>query len=542
LLLKSLERPSGEALLVSAREALDVRVLRLLFADPDVKAATLEDVRRLWMICQIPDFRGVAEGTHAAFCKGIYGFLSGREGFIPHEWMARRVSALENVAGSIEDLLQKIAAIRTYTYIAHHPGWLREAAHWSYATRALEDKLSAALHERLTQRFVDLKTSALMRSMQGDAGLVAIDGDDTVTLEGHELGRIKGFAFIPSRASDHPDQALLRKAAEKAVRKAMASRAAAFVKEAGKNISLVLPEGKDTPLLQWRGETVAMLAKGADAYAPDVALSGHPILDDKEAKAVLAACRTFTTANVREHLSRLLDLKAAVEDAKEAMSPRARGLGFRLVERFGVMARADVKDELKDLPLAERKALHKHAVWFGAYYFFVPPVLKPAASLWRLALWSLWEGMQAFPALPAPGVLWCPRPGKRHEAAFRLLGFAPCGEKMVRIDRLESLADAARPLGMAAKEFQATPEIMGIVGLSGADFAAAMKAAGYAARVEKIAAAEGEKEVFHFRWQGEKRTRPKGERFAKRASPPRPAAAPDSPFAALKALKLKPRA
>jgi ATP-dependent RNA helicase SUPV3L1/SUV3 len=536
LLLKSLEQPPDHALLVAAQGALDVRVLRLLAEDAGIQAATPEAVRRLWMACQIPDFQGVAEGAHAAFCAGIYGFLSQGRGVIPHAWMAKRVAALDSASGGIEDLLRKIAAIRTYTYIAHHPGWLAEAAHWSFTTRALEDKLSSALHERLTQRFVDLKTSALIKSMRGSAALVAIDTDDTVSLEGHELGKIKGFAFLPVREAGHADQALMRKAAEKAVRKAMAARAAQFLAEGAKTPALVLPKGKGPPVLQWRGETIATLAKGAEASAPEVALAGHPLLDDAQARDVLGLCRAVVAARIKEHLSRLLELKAAVEDAKEPLSPRARGLGFRLVENFGVIPRNEVKDELRDLPLAERKVLHTYAVWFGAHFFYQPPLLKPAASSWRLALWALWNGVAALPAVPEPGVLWTVKPARADEAALRVLGFATCGAKMVRIDRLESLADAVRPLSLAAREFAVTPEIMGIVGLSGSEFAAAMGAIGYAWRTEKIKAGEEEKDRYLFRWSPPAKA--KGE--SRRApSPKRPPPPKDSPFAVLKDLKLK---
>lgn len=538
LLLQSLKRPSGSDVLSTGREGLDMKILRVLAADTEVTAPTPDEVRRLWMVCQIPDFQGVAEGAHAAFCKTIYNFLQGSENVIPHTWMARRVSALENVSGSIDDLLQKIAAVRTYTYIAHHPGWLKESAHWSLVTRSLEDKLSLALHNLLTQRFVDYKTSALMKNIKKEETAVAVDKDDSVVLDNHVLGTLKGFSFVPAKQekNDHHEAAAIRKKVEKALRRAMASRVTALAKEVKKNLQLVLPENEGNPLLQWRGATIGSLTKGNDIYRPNVSLADCALLNDQDINRVMTICQDFVKTNIHDHLARLLDIKVQVENRNSALSARARGLGFRLVENFGVLGRSDVMEQLAVLPKAERKALHKFAVWFGARHVYIPPVLKPAASLWRLALWGVWHEVTLFPTLPAAGALWCAPVRKEHHAAMRVVGFVPCGRKMVRIDRLENLSDAVRPLSLRQPEFSVTPEIMGIVGLSGKEFAGAMKEIGYEPCAPQSPSPSQSQNGNWFRWSWAKARSSKKPSRAIVQSRQLPAPE-DSPFAMLKVLK-----
>lgn len=540
LLLQSLQRPSGSEILCAGREGLDMRTLRLLAGDAEVLASTPEEVRCLWTVCQIPDFRGGADGAHATFCKTLYGFLRNPPNVIPHAWLAKRVAALENVSGSIDDLLQKIAAVRTCTYIAHHPGWLKESAHWSLVTRALEDKLSLALHNLLTQRFVDLKTSALVQSVRRDRAAVTIDKDDSVVMENHLLGVIKGFSFAPLQHDkcDQSEAAPMREAVEKAVRRIMGSRVATLAKETEKNLKLNLPADKGGVLLQWRGTAIARLTKGRDAYNPNVALVDCPLLNDQDSKRVMTICQDFVAKNIHAHLSHLVQLKTDVEDEKSALSPIARGLGFRLVENFGIIGRSDVQEQLALLPRTERKALHKFAIWFGAHYVYIPPALKPAASLWRLALWAIWQEIALFPPLPAAGALWCAPARKEHHPALRVAGFVLCGGKMVRIDRLENLANAVRPLSLARREFGVTPEIMGIVGLSGKEFADTMKKIGYRVCTPQCPSPSHDTTSDLFRWSWAKSSSSKK---ASGGMPKSPAhlVGEDSPFAVLKTLKGK---
>jgi len=209
-----------------------------------------------------------------------------------------------------------------------------------------------------------------------------------------------------------------------------------------------------------------------------------------------------------------------------------------MVENLGVCARHYLNDEIRTLSPEDRKALHRLGFWFGAHFVYLPRLLKPAPTRWRLALWGVWNEIKGWPELPEAGVMWAETLPKTPRGFYQTLGYRPVGVRAVRIDRLEKLFDAVRPLGMDNKFFEVTPEIMGLVGLSGEDFAAVMKFLGYFHKKELPVAKDGEevKPKYTFKWDLKKKP-------AKKAPPPRQhkaVASPveDSPFAELKNLKL----
>ena len=153
----------------------DLIALRTLWNDAEIQDITHGGaaVRRLWDCCQIPDFRKVSHAEHAALIGRIYRFLISPEGCIPSDWIAQEVARLDKTEGDIDALSRRLAYVRTWTYVANRGGWLDDAGHWRGTTRALEDRLSDASHERLTQRFVDRRTSVLMRRLKQKRRLAA---------------------------------------------------------------------------------------------------------------------------------------------------------------------------------------------------------------------------------------------------------------------------------------------------------------------------------------------------------------------------------
>jgi len=195
------ERPG----LVRAREADDEIALGLLAADPEIRALAIhpDAIRLLWDVCQIPDFRKVMSDAHARLLKRIYRHLMAPVGRLPADWVADHVQRLDRTDGDIETLASRIANIRTWTYVAYQVGWLADALHWQERTRAVEDRLSDALHERLTQRFVDRRTAHLVSRMKARQDLLAaVSAHGDVLVEGHFVGRLEGFRFVPDSGPD----------------------------------------------------------------------------------------------------------------------------------------------------------------------------------------------------------------------------------------------------------------------------------------------------------------------------------------------------
>ncbi|HXV73322.1 MAG TPA: hypothetical protein VD713_01195, partial [Sphingomonadales bacterium] len=330
------------------------------------------------------------------------------------------------------------------------------------------------------------------------------------------------------------------------------------------------PEGAGKVRITWGGAPIAALVKGQSILAPEIQLSGHPLLEDKEVQNCLLKLKAWMKAEFETHLEELVRLDRAVHNEKSDLPGLTRGLAFKVLENLGVVARHYIVEDIKALTPEDRKALHRMGFWFGANFLFMPKVLKPAPTKWRLALWGTWEGVETWPPLPEDGVMWAETLKHTPRGFYQTLGYRPVGKKAVRIDRLEKLFDAVRPLGMDNKDFKVTPEIMGLVGLSGDDFAEVMRFLGYAHKKEMPKAedqkpeketkakaeekeAEEPKPVYTFKWSPRhpapfkgKKPHPgpkKGKGPVKSHSRPGPKKPQkdlsDSPFAALKDLKLK---
>ncbi|MDQ3144631.1 MAG: helicase, partial [Pseudomonadota bacterium] len=216
-LIRSLETPSDDPLLRPAPLAIDLAVLKMLAEDPAIAAHRDKKARRLWAVCGLPDFRKVGPMHHARMVRRLFSYI-GEGGHIPHEWFAAEVARLDNVAGDIEALADRLAGVRSWAYIAQRSDWLADPAKWAERTRGVEGRLSDALHDRLTQRFVDRRTAVLVRDIGAhgaDALPVTVAADGEVSVGPEPIGHLSGFDFKVDPAARLADKRLLLAAAER---------------------------------------------------------------------------------------------------------------------------------------------------------------------------------------------------------------------------------------------------------------------------------------------------------------------------------------
>ena len=377
-LIASLEAPSGHEELVRAREADDLRTLKALWAVPAVRDQVQggQDTRLLWDICQIPDFRNVSHQEHDSLCQRIFDFLM-QEARIPTDWLASQISRIDKTSGDIDALSKRLAFIRTWTYVAQRRDWVDDTNHWREETRAVEDRLSDALHAALTQRFVDRRTSVLMRRLKQKESLVAVVNEKgEVHVEDQFVGRLEGFRFQLDPSATADESKTLRSAALAALQPAYNLRSDKFYNAPDTEIDLTEQGG-----LMWGEYALGRLAPGPDALSPQIT-----VFVDEEAG-------TDVVEKVRRRLGHWLDRRIAAlfeplialrDDA--ALDGLARGLAFRLVEALGVLPRRQVAADVKALDQDARALLRKHGVRFGQYTIFQPILLKPAATRLRLVL------------------------------------------------------------------------------------------------------------------------------------------------------------
>ncbi|KQM31613.1 helicase [Rhizobium sp. Leaf68] len=482
-----------------ALPAIDQQALEYLGRYPEIidVTTTAERVERLWEACALPDYRRIAPAQHADLISTLYFDLVKR-GTVNENFMAEQVRRADRTDGEIDTLSARIAQIRTWTYVSNRPGWLADPTHWQEKTREIEDRLSDALHERLTKRFVDRRTSVLMRRLRENAMLeaeISVNGD--VFVEGHHVGQLAGFRFTPVSGTEGPDAKAVQAAAQKALALEYEARAARL--HASGNGDLAM---SSDGLVRWLGEPVARLAAGDNIMKPRVILLADEQLSGNARDHALARIERFVNHQIATVLKPLDDISRA-----EDLQGLAKGLAFQLVENLGILFRRDVADEVKTLDQDARASMRRYGIRFGAYHVFLPALLKPAPAELVTLLWALKnDGLgkpgygDLIPVLAAGRTSVVTDPGFER-MFYKLAGFRFLGKRAVRIDILERLADLIRPLlqwkpgqqprpegAYDGRRFTTTTAMLSILGATLDDMEEILKGLGY--RADQVSAEE----------------------------------------------------
>ena len=493
----SLEKVPKVDGLTKAVPAVDQRTLEFLSRDDEIISLTerAENVELLWDICALPDYRRIAPAQHAELIAILFKDLV-QKGALNEDYIARQIKLLDKTDGEIDTLSARIAQIRTWTYVANHPGWLRNFNHWQEKTREIENNLSDALHERLTKRFVDRRTSVLMRRLREKTMLeaeISVNGD--MFVEGHLVGQLTGFRFVPDSSAEGLDAKAVTGAAQKALAIEFEARAARLHASGNNDFAI----GNDGTI-RWMGEPVGKLTSGDNVLRPNVLLLADDQVAENVRELVAARIERFVNHHITTILKPLDELSRA-----EDIDGLGRGLAFQLVESLGVLFRRDVHETVKSIDQTARGVLRRYGIRFGAYHIFMPALLKPAPAELVTLLWAINnDGFdkpgygEIIPALAA-GRTSLPTEQSFEREFYRLAGFRFLGKRAVRIDILERLADLIRPAlswnpgdaprpeaGYDGKSFISTPAMLSILGATAEDIEEILKGLGY--RAESVSA------------------------------------------------------
>ena len=491
----SLNLAPGHEALTRAPIAEDMRVLDHAARDGEVRdiAHGKAAVERLWEACQVPDYRKLSPAAHAELVTTLYGFLM-RKGCIPDSWFESQVTQADRTDGDIDTLSARIAQIRTWTFVANRPDWLRDPERWQGIAREVENKLSDALHERLTERFVDRRTSVLMRRLRENTSLnTEIGKTGEVIVEGHVIGRLDGFTFAPDAAEAGSDAKALQAAAQAVLAGEINARAEKLGNAPDEQFVLT-SEG----IIRWTGDAVARLSAADDALHPRIRIISDERLTGSPRDKVQARLELWLKTHIEKLLGPMFELSKA-----EDVTGIARGIAYQLVEALGVLERPRIANELKDLDQSLRAVLRKYGVRFGAYHIYFPGLLKPAARALAALLWALKQdnvdlsALSGAQHLASSGRTSFPVDKQLPRDAYRVLGYKQAGERAVRVDILERLADLIRPAlawrenspgekpagAFDGRSFVVTQAMTSLTGSAGEDFASVLRALGY--RMEK---------------------------------------------------------
>ena len=445
-LLRSLgEAPGREGLSLSA-EALDEITLRQLAADPRVadRCRDRSALLHLWDVCQTPDFRKTGLEEHLRLAREFFFWLSSHGRRIPEDWMSDQFRRLDRTEGEIDTLQARLSNVRTLAYVANRPGWLSDPAGWQGRTRVLEDRLSDTLHEKLTARFVDRRTSVLMRTLRSSGEILAgVSRDGVVTVEGQVVGRLTGVVFTPERAGSALEEKALRAAANSAAAPEIARRLGRLAAEPDEAFALE-PGGR----ILWRGEAAASV-QGGGLFAPRARLFGDlgpaPVRE-----RALRRIEAWLAAEAGRRLAPLARLDQALRT--DRLRGLARGLAWRLVEAGGLLDRSEVREEAAALSPAERRSLRTLGVRLGAFSVFLPELPSPEALDLVLAVLA--------PGRPPPrrgrlarGQDASPKP------VLAAAGLRRAGDLLVEAGALEALDAALRAAPSTPRGVEVAPAL-----------------------------------------------------------------------------------
>lgn len=523
----SLSRPTPDPALQRVETASDEQVLEILARDADVRdrVRSPKTLARLWDVCRMPDFRKVTIDEHARLVARVFHYLTSADGYLPDAWLEAQLERVAKTSGDVDVLSQRLAHVRTWSYAANRPDWTRDGEYWRGRTREVEDQLSDALHERLMGRFIDKRTTSLMKGLrEKDVLESGLDQTGEVTVEGHFVGRLKGLTFRPDQSAGPLAQRAVAHAAARAVRPEINRRLGAIVRASDEEMTLT-EDGRIT----WDGEPVARLAPSADPYAPAVTLIGGELGAGEAQARAERRLERFAAREAQQTLTPLLALKRAIA-AEGEISGLARGIAYRLVEHSGAVARSAVAADLEQLSVKERRQLRKAGVRIGEHAVFMPALVKPKPARLSALLKAIARGAPDSALVPAAGRMSIPANPEIDPADYAAAGFQPCGEIAVRLDMLERLADLIREQRGAhpRHHFEITHAMTSLLGCSVEEMRTVLKSLGYK-RVQKgpdPARAEGEF------WGGRAR---RARKTPEAAVAP---VTPDNPFAKLAELEL----
>jgi len=463
-LIESLDAPPPMKGLAKARPALDYAALKILAANDEIAAMAkgVGAVKRLWDACQLPDFRKLTPDEHVRLVGQIYRHLMSDEGVLPEDWLSRQIARLDEIEGDVATLSGRLAQIRTWTYAAHRPGWVKDSAHWQEQTRAVEDRLSDALHEKLTQRFIDRRTAVLMRRLRDeDAMDLVLDDSGAVAIGGENIGKLDGFRFEADPRAEGIHGRTLRAAAMKGLEGEFYARAMRLSKTEDGAITL-----SEHGRLWWDGAIVAKLVAGASALTPRVSILADENLRSEWRERIQARLDEWLRARIAARLEPLIELQKST-DAKpgtvDALPAQARGLAYQLCENLGSLDR-----KRATMPADERaaiRALRQYGVKFARRSIYMPKLLRPDAASLLALLWGVKHDLEKIPPPPQAGLTSFETEYEMPDGFLAAAGFRVAGPRAIRLDmldRLEEELESAAKAGVTADA--AIPKLVSLLG------------------------------------------------------------------------------
>jgi len=459
-LIKSLEEKPNNNWLRRIHECEDEKVLKYFIKNSSSHNITnsKEVLSLLWECCQIPDFVKKTYGNHIEVVGKVFGFLSGKKRKVSNNYMKERLSVLDKLEGNVDSLSNRIANVRTWSYVSNKVNWVENQDYWVERTKLLEDKLSDRLHDELTKSFIDKRASVLVRGLKQDMNFkTEIIDNEKVLIDDQFIGKLKGLKLELDLKVDTLDTDI--KSLKKAARQGIGPE---LIKRIRKIINTGLLEIKDDFKIYWEKFPVAKLLPGKDYLDPELSLIVDDIVETTEQKKLQTYLEKWIGNKIGFVLKSLIDLKSLKES-----NSSIRALAYQLYENNGVLKREHVSNYIKNLDQEQRKVLRNLGVKFGRYHVFLFKLLKPEAVSLRILLWKNYH--QKFFNLKPPtfGLNFLESNEIKNKNFMLLCGFENFDKYFVRIDILERLfVKIIQSNPIKNVEIKLVPEMLNLLGCS----------------------------------------------------------------------------
>jgi len=514
-LIKSLEENPKKEWLRKIHECEDEKALKYFLRDKNFENINFDNttLNLLWECCQIPDFVKKTYGNHYEVIENVFKFLISEKGKISDEYMRQQLIKLDKLEGNVDSLSNRIANVRTWSYVSNKNNWIEKQDYWKEKTKLLEDKLSDRLHEELTKTFIDKRASILARGLKQDMKFkTQILENNDVKIDDQFIGKINGLKLelYLQKGALETDIKSLKKAARQSIGP-----------ELKKRIQIIIDTGlielDDDFKIYWQTFPIALLTPGNDYLNPNFELIVDDILEQVQRQKLINYINKWLKNKIDTVLQSLIDLKN-IKDKHSSI----KALAYQLYENNGVLKRENVSEYLKNLGQNERKILRDLGVKFGRYHIFLHKLIKPEPVILRTLLWKNYHQKYFKLTPPKFGLNFINDKENKNKYFMLLCGFEKFDNYFVRIDILERLFMQIINSGFTeSKEIQLIPEMLNLLGCNKDNFKNLIKKMDYKVK-------EKNNELF-FKYSPQKKTK---KSFNKKAIN-------ENPFGILKNLNLR---
>ena len=472
-LIKSLDERPQKSWLRKIHECVDEKALKYFLRDKNLENVELHNnnLSLLWECCQIPDFVKKTYGHHYEVIGSVFGYLNSNKGKITDDYMRLKLIKLDKLEGNVDSLSNRIANVRTWSYVSNKNNWVENQNYWIEKTKLLEDKLSDRLHEELSKTFIDKRASVLARGLKQDMELdTKILGNNEVMIEEQFIGRIKGLKLELDlkKGALETDIKSLKKAARQTVGPELEKRVQ-------KIIDTGLVELADDFKIYWDKSSIGRLIPGKDYLNPGLELIVDDILDYDQKQKLITFLKKWLKSKINNILKSLVDIKNLDEK-----NTSIKALAYQLYENNGVLRRDQVSEYLINLKQEDRKILRDLGVKFGRYHIFLHKLIKPEAVSLRTMLWKNFHQKYFNLKPPAFGLNFLEDRSKNNKYFMLLCGFEQFDNFFVRIDILERLfMKIINSNEEKNKNMKITPEMLNLLGCNKENFKKLLKKMGY---------------------------------------------------------------